>query len=233
MDIPSPRVVWMKVMTDLERRAGIFAALADQTRLRIVDLLTLGDLSSSEIGEQLALRSNLIAHHLGVLESAHIIARTRSEFDRRRSYIGLRPEVFDTLAPASVSPPDRVLFVCTANSARSQIAEVLWRNSSTIPAASAGTAPAVTVNPQAAESAARHGLTIDMDRHPRHIDDVRADGDLIITVCDDAHERLLKRDDLHWSIRDPARVGTPAAFDSAWETLGRRIRAFSSRLAVA
>ena len=82
------------MMTDLERRAGIFAALADQTRLRIVDLLTLGDLSSSEIGTALDLRSNLIAHHLGVLESAQIIARTRSEFDRRRSYIGLRPEVF-------------------------------------------------------------------------------------------------------------------------------------------
>lgn len=226
-------MVWMKAMTDLTRRAGIFAALADQTRLRMVDLLTLGDLSSSEIGAQLGLRSNLVAHHLGVLESAQIIARARSEFDQRRSYIGLRPEVFDTLAPASVPPPERVVFVCTANSARSQLAEVVWKDMSTIPVASAGTRPADAVNPGAVASAERHGLAIDEDRPPRHIDDVRAVGDLVITVCDDAHERLLTRDDLHWSIRDPARIGTAAAFDAALEALHRRIRGFVARLAPA
>lgn len=219
-------------MTDLARRAAIFAALADQTRLRIVDLLTLGDLSSSEIGVQLDLRSNLIAHHLGVLESAHIIARTRSELDRRRSYIGLRPEVFDTLAPPGVARPRRVLFVCTANSARSQMAEAIWRDMSPIEAASGGTRPAERVNSGATASAARHGLTIDGDARPRHVDDVRAEGDLVITVCDDAHESLDTRDDLHWSIRDPARLGTDAAFDDAFDALWQRIRAFSSRLAV-
>lgn len=226
-------MVWMKAMTDLTRRAGIFAALADQTRLRMVDLLTLGDLSSSEIGAQLGLRSNLVAHHLGVLESAQIIARARSEFDQRRSYIGLRPEVFDTLAPASVPPPERVVFVCTANSARSQLAEVVWKDMSTIPVASAGTRPADAVNPGAVASAERHGLAIDERRPPRHIDDVRAVGDLVITVCDDAHERILTRDDLHWSIRDPARIGTAAAFDAALEALHRRIRGFVARLAPA
>lgn len=220
-------------MTDLERRAGIFAALADQTRLRIVDLLTLGDLSSSEIGTSLQMRSNLIAHHLGVLESAHIIARTRSEFDRRRSYIGLRPEVFDTLAPASVPRPARVLFVCTANSARSQLAEALWRDMSEISVASAGTSPAEVVNPEAITTASRHGLTIDTAHRPRHIDDVRTEGDLVITVCDDAHEKLLSRDDFHWSIRDPTRIGTAAAFDTALETLSRRIQGFMNRLTAA
>ena len=226
-------VIWMDVMTDLERRAGIFAALADQTRLRVVDLLTLGDLSSSEIGTRLDLRSNLIAHHLGVLESAGIIARTRSEFDKRRSYIGLRPEVFDTLTPPSVAPPRRVLFVCTANSARSQLAEVIWRDTSAVAVASAGTRPAATVNPGATASAARHGLAIDTARAPQHIDEVRAEGDLVITVCDDAHERLRDGDDLHWSIRDPARAGTAAAFDTAFDALCQRIRAFSSRLIAA
>lgn len=220
-------------MTDLERRAGIFAALADQTRLRIVDLLTLGDLSSSEIGTTLDLRSNLIAHHLGVLESAQIISRTRSEFDRRRSYIGLRPEVFDTLAPPSFTPPRRVLFVCTANSARSQLAEVIWRDVSPVAVASAGTRPAEAVNPEATAAAARHGLAIDSDHHPRHLDDVRTDGDLVITVCDDAHERLRDSDDLHWSVRDPARIGTAAAFDATFDALVHRIRTFSSRLVAA
>lgn len=220
-------------MTDLERRVAIFAALAEQTRLRIVDMLTMGDLSSSEIAAGLGLTSNLVAHHLGVLESAHIIVRSRSEFDRRRSYIGLRPEVFDTLAPAGVPAPARVLFVCTANSARSRMAEVIWRETSSVPAISAGTRPAPAVNPGAIEAAARHGLEIDTDRRPQHIDDVRTTDDLVITVCDDAHERLRRRDDLHWSIPDPAAKGTAAAFDAAFETIRRRVRAFASRLAVA
>ncbi|NKF31080.1 ArsR family transcriptional regulator, partial [Pseudomonas sp. BGM005] len=64
-------------------------------------------------------------------------------------------------------------------------------------------------------------------------DEVRTDGDLVITVCDDAHESLLTRDDLHWSVRDPARVGTPAAFDDAFDALSLRIRALSSRLIAA
>jgi protein-tyrosine-phosphatase len=181
----------------------------------------------------LGLPSNLVAHHLRTLESARIILRTRSEFDRRRSYIGLRAEVFDTLAPASVAAPERVLFVCTANSARSQLAEVIWREASPVPAASAGTRPAAAVNPGAAASASRHGLHIDSARRPRHIDEVKSDGDLVITVCDDAHERMRSRDDLHWSIPDPAVAGTAAAFDAAFDSIRRRISAFSSRLAVA
>lgn len=224
-------MVMMNAMSDLERRVGIFAALADQTRLRIVDLLSLGDLSSSEIGGRLDLRSNLVAHHLGVLEAAFIIVRTRSEFDRRRSYIGLRPEVFDTLAPASVSPPTRVLFVSTANAVRSQLAEAIWRGVSTVAVASAGTQPADTVNPEAAASAARHQIPFDVRRRPERVEDVITEGDLVIALSDDVHERMLPRDHLHWSIRDPAGIGTGAAFDTVFEILSRRIRAFSTRLA--
>lgn len=217
-------------MTELKRRAGVFAALSDPTRLRIVDLLTLGDLSSSEIELLLELRSNLVAHHLRVLEKAGIVGRTRSEFDKRRSYIGLRSEVFDTLTPGSVDLPQRVVFVCTANSARSQLAEAIWRDSSAIPAASAGMHPGAVVNPGAVEAAARHGLRIDGGRSPQHISTVLADHDLVITVCDSAHEQLTGLDDLHWSIPDPAPVGTPEAFDSAFALIAQRIRALSLRL---
>ena len=217
-------------MTDLKRRVGIFAALADPTRLRIVDLLTLGDLSSSEIEILLELRSNLVAHHLRVLEKAGIVSRTRSEFDKRRTYIGLRSEVFDTLTPVSVEAPERVVFVCTANSARSQLAEAIWCDSSPIPAVSAGVAPGPTVNPGAVEAAARHGLLIDDSKSPQHLSQVLADHDLVITVCDSAHEQLTGRDDLHWSIPDPAPVGTAEAFESAFTLITQRIRALTLRL---
>jgi ArsR family transcriptional regulator, arsenate/arsenite/antimonite-responsive transcriptional repressor / arsenate reductase (thioredoxin) len=49
---------------------------------------------------------------------------------------------------------------------------------------------------------------------------VRADGDLIITVCDSAHEELGELADLHWSVPGP--VGD-ADFDSAVDELSRRV----------
>ena len=53
------------------------AALADTARLQITDTLLAGDASPSELGAMLAMPSNLLAHHLHVLEQAGIIARRR------------------------------------------------------------------------------------------------------------------------------------------------------------
>jgi protein-tyrosine-phosphatase len=217
-------------MTDLRRRVAIFAALADPTRLQIIDLLTMGDLAPSEIEMLLKLRSNLVSHHVRVLEKAQIVSRSRSEFDKRRTYIGLHPEIFASLTPGDVSIPNRVVFVCTANSARSQLAEAIWRESSTIPVASAGMRPGTAVNPGAIDAASRHGLTIDREKSPQSVGDVLTEQDLVITVCDSAHEQMDGRDDLHWSIPDPAPVGTPEAFESAFASIAHRIHALTMRL---
>ena len=81
----------------VERRAEVHAALADTTRLRVVDLLTVGDAASSELSSRLDVASNLLAHHLKVLERAGVVARHRSEGDGRRSYwrlaSGLPPKI--------------------------------------------------------------------------------------------------------------------------------------------
>src|SRR3954452_93757 len=102
------------------RRAAIHAALADPARLRIVDTLVVGDASPSELAVMLAMPSNLLAHHLRVLEGEGLVTRTRSEGDGRRSYLRLVPGALDDLSPAPLRAVTRVVFVCTANSARSQ-----------------------------------------------------------------------------------------------------------------
>ena len=71
------------------------AALADPARLRITDTLLTGDASPSELAAMLAMPSNLLAHHLHVLEQAWIITRRRSEGDRRRTYLQLVPGALD------------------------------------------------------------------------------------------------------------------------------------------
>lgn len=220
-------------MPDLDARAAAFAAIADPTRLRIVDLLTVSDLAPSEIMAELSMSSNLVSFHLGVLEERGIVRRARSEADRRRSYARLVPEVFLALGPEPVPVSGRVVFVCTANSARSQLAEALWARSSDIPASSAGTAPGSTIHPAAIEAASRAGIAISAAAHPKRLADIRRDGDYLISVCDRAHELLGGQDDAHWSIPDPAARATPAAFDAVVEDLRKRIADVSPRLVAA
>jgi len=155
--------------------------------------------------------------------------RTRSEADRRRTYLRLVPSALDGMLPGALGTASRVLFVCTANSARSQLAAALWRRASTIPAASAGTHPAERIDPGAVATAHRHRVPLRILR-PRPLDDVLAEDDFVITVCDNAHEELGDLHGLHWSVPDPARVGTDAAFDAAFEELTRRVDDLAPRL---
>ena len=205
------------------------AALADPARLLITDTLADGDASPSELAGMLAMPSNLLAHHLRVLEEAGLVTRHRSEGDRRRSYLRLVPGALDTLAGVPQRAARRVLFVCTANSARSHLAAALWRQASRVPAASAGTHPADAIAPGAVDAALRHQLPLPR-RRPRHISGVQDDGDLVITVCDLAHEELGQLAALHWSVPDPVPAGDPAGFDAALDELGRRVRRLAPRL---
>jgi len=215
---------------ELSRRAAKHAALSDPARLRIVDLLTLGDLSPTAIRVALGMPSNLITHHVNTLEAAGIVSRSRSEADKRRSYVHLTVTALDGLLPGAVERADRVVFVCTANSARSQLAVALWMQRSSIPAASGGTHPSDQIDPGAIAAAQRHHLAL-ADAHPRLLGDVLADGDFVITVCDNAHEELGVTGNLHWSIPDPVRIGTAAAFDTTYSELQRRISELAPRLA--
>jgi protein-tyrosine-phosphatase/DNA-binding HxlR family transcriptional regulator len=221
--------------TDLVRRASVHAVLADVARLRIVDALLLGDASPSELAALTGQPSNLVAHHLGVLERHGLIARNRSEGDRRRSYVRLIDAGLDDLSLPTAHVGDRVLFVCTANSARSQLAAALWRRFNRVPAVSAGTHPADRVDPRAIATATRHRLRLPRVR-PRHIDDVRQDGDLVVSVCDQAHEQLERerrtRVQIHWSIPDPVRIDTDEAFEDAFAEISGRVERLSSAIPV-
>jgi len=214
----------------LRARAQVHAALGEPARLAIVDRLALGDASPSELGRELGVPSNLLAHHLKLLEQAGVIERSRSEGDHRRTYLRLRPRTLAGLGPMGLRQAPRVVFVCTHNSARSQLAAALWAQQSPVPATSAGTHPAAQVHPLAATVARGRGLSLSRAR-TSHIDEVLHDDDLVVAVCDNAHEELGPQagDRLHWSIPDPARVGTDTAFEQAFTDIADRV----SRLAPA
>jgi protein-tyrosine-phosphatase len=214
----------------LARRAAVHAALADPARLAITDTLLAGDASPSELAAMLAMPSNLLAHHLHVLEQAGVITRRRSEGDRRRTYLQLVPGALDPLAAPPAREARRVLFVCTANSARSHLAAALWRRASSVPAVSAGTRPGPAIDPGAIDAARRHRLPLPRLR-PRHISQVQEAGDLVVTVCDLAREELGGQTAVHWSVPDPVQVGDPASFDTAVADLSGRVERLAPRLA--
>lgn len=220
-------------MADLRRRAAIHAALADVTRLAVVHLLATGDAAASEISAALGTPSNLLAHHVRTLERAGLVTRRRSEGDGRRSYLSLasRAEwLLGEAAPGAAVPARRVLFVCTANTARSHLAAAAWRRSSAVPSASAGTHPGERVHPGAVAAAGRHGLDLPAVT-PRLLADAEQPGDLLVTVCDRAHEELGGRDWAHWSVPDPVAAGTPQAFDLACAELAARVRTLATVVA--
>ncbi len=218
-----------------EQRALIHAALGDPGRLAIVDALTLTDRAPSDLAAMLEIGTNLLTHHLDVLERAGVIERVISTGDKRRRYVRLVGNALVDLAPHTATiEADRVLFVCTANSARSQLAAGLWRQVTHRASSSAGTHPGPRVHPGAIAVAARHGL--DLARiQPQSIDEVAARPDLVVTVCDRAHEEaaayFARTPQLHWSIDDPAETGTRAAFEQAFEEIDARIRRLADRVA--
>jgi protein-tyrosine-phosphatase/DNA-binding HxlR family transcriptional regulator len=218
-----------ELISELERRAARHAALADPIRLRIVDLLILGDLSPTEMLATLGISSNLLSHHLNVLDAEGMISRSRSEADRRRSYVHLLPSALESLVPHGILHAQRVVFVCTANSARSQLAAALWRRHSELPAASAGTHPADRIEPRAIDTARHNQIQLD-DTKPRRLADIAMDGDFIVTVCDNAHEELGNHLGAHWSVADPVRGAREDAFDIAFNDLAQRVGELASRL---
>src|SRR6266550_474060 len=109
-------------------------------------------------------------------------------------------------------PMFRVLFLCTGNSARSQMAEALlnWKGRGRFHAESAGSSPADRVNPHAIETL-REYHTPWRGRAPRRIDGLeREPWDLVVTVCDRAKEScpIFPGQPImaHWGMADPALV---------------------------
>ena len=204
-------------------RAARHAALSDPIRLAVVDELATSDRSPVELRNMFGIESNLLAHHLDVLDSVGMITRSKSSGDGRRRYVHLKRERLHGLTPGGQRAAGRALFVCTHNSARSQIAAVLWRSLTGAAADSAGTHPAENVHRGAIAAVRRAGLDL-TGAIPRTFHNNGKLPRLVITVCDQAHEELASEPSwLHWSVPDPVAVGSKAAFDATLTELRERI----------
>ncbi len=195
--------------------------LTDDTRWRILQALRASDMLVGEIAAQTGLAQNLVSYHLTILRQSKLIYIHKSDADARASYYGIDLEKLSqlyqqlggALALPSVVVPARgtarlVVFLCRANSARSQIAEGWMRTLSDgrITVRSAGIQP-TQLHPLATQVMADVGIDIGY-QHAKHVDTLKnLHPDAVITVCDIAREECAVWDQasqwLHWSIPDP------------------------------
>jgi protein-tyrosine-phosphatase/DNA-binding transcriptional ArsR family regulator len=186
----------------------------------------------------------LVSYHLGRLRAERLVSMRRSAADGRDVYYsldlarcaellaatgaalhpGLRPARDARLRRTRA----RVLFLCTGNSARSQMAEALVAQLSDgiVEAFSAGSHPK-PLHPDAVRVMRARGIDL-AGRRSKHLSEfARRRFDYVISLCDRVREvcpEFPGRPDLvHWSIPDPAREADPAAFERTATELAERI----------
>ncbi|QXN95610.1 ArsR family transcriptional regulator [Nocardia iowensis] len=203
-------------------------------RWQLLSELAASDRQVRELTKLIGQRQSLTSYHLGQLRDGGLVRMRRSSADKRDAYYSLdlvacRDELAEAGAalhpglrlvptvptPPMASPgrqsrpPVRVLFLCTGNSSRSQMAEALLERlgGARVVAASAGTRPK-PVHPNAVRVMHEHGIDIG-GRHPKHVS-VFADQrfDYVISLCDRAREACVEFPATavvaHWSMPDPA-----------------------------
>jgi ArsR family transcriptional regulator, arsenate/arsenite/antimonite-responsive transcriptional repressor / arsenate reductase (thioredoxin) len=221
-------------------------------RWAILSELARSDLRVRELTAALGGRQSLVSYHLGRLRSDGLVTTRRSSFDGRDSYYRvdlarfreLLAETGAALHPAlrlmPAEPPRvdraRVLFLCTGNSSRSQIAEALLRDMAPerADAFSAGSRPK-PVHPEAIRVLGERG--IDISRAESKPLTVFASDrfDHVVSLCDRVREVCPEfpgsPDTAHWSVPDPA--AEPAgAFARVADELTERIAFFLHVLAL-
>jgi protein-tyrosine-phosphatase/DNA-binding transcriptional ArsR family regulator len=224
-------------------------------RWRLLGELGRSDRQVRELCALVGRSQSLVSYHLGRLRAAGMVSMRRSSADRRDAYYSvdlarceqllaatggaLHPGL--RLAPAASSERrrqpgaarPRLLFLCTGNSTRSQIAQALVEQlaGGSIEAFSAGSDPK-PLHANAVRALREHGIDI-AGRRTTHLDELAQQTfDYVISLCDRVRElcpEFPDRPDLiHWSIPDPAREGdadaqTYPAFQRTATELAARI----------
>jgi protein-tyrosine-phosphatase/DNA-binding transcriptional ArsR family regulator len=194
-------------------------------------LLALTDLRAGDVVERLQVPANAASYHFKHLRAAGLLRDRRSSLDARDVYYsvdlerlrslyeaaggalhpGLAPGRGEAPAGSTLERPLRVLFLCTHNSARSQLAEGIMRQSGgdQVEVFSAGSEPS-EVHPMARRMLSDLGIDPSSHTSKSMGQFVDQTFDYVITVCDRVKEHCpafsADPEEIHWSLPDPAAV---------------------------
>ena len=225
--------------------------LAHDIRWRILLALSQSDHRVEELVKQIRQPHNLISYHLKRLRLQKLVSERRSSADARDIYYSLNldrfrqmyfetgqalhpgvSESFSTSQPQTKNlsgSPIRVLFLCTHNSARSQMAEGLLRELShnKIEAFSAGSKP-TSIHPLAIRVMSGRGIDLRTHRAKYLEEFLGQNFDYVITVCDRVREVCPvfpgDPEKIHWSFPDPAAIeGKLQTREGSFEDTARQL----------
>jgi protein-tyrosine-phosphatase/DNA-binding transcriptional ArsR family regulator len=221
-------------------------------RWRLLGELARSDRMVHELTGLVGEPQNLVSYHLGKLRDGRLVSARRSDADRRDAYYtvhlariaGLLSATGGALHPGlRLTPPSphaagpgavRVLFLCTGNSARSQMAEALAgaRSGGAVEAYSAGSHPK-PVHPNAVRvMREEHGLDLTghASKHLDVFDDQRFDW--VISLCDRVREVCPEfpghPEIIHWSIPNP--VAGDADVDASYPLFQQTAAELATRI---
>jgi protein-tyrosine-phosphatase/DNA-binding transcriptional ArsR family regulator len=206
--------------------------IGDRHRWAILSQLASSDRRVGELTELVGERQNLVSYHLRELRDAGLVSSRRSSFDGRDTYYRLNvdrcgelfrgsaealhsalrlvPSAMTSRRPSGRLP--RVLFLCTGNSARSQMAEALLDSQSghAIQSRSAGSHPKV-LHPNSVRVMAERGIDISRNTTTHLRRYAQNQFDYVVTLCDKVREVCPEFPGdptrIHWSVPDPAAEG--------------------------
>lgn len=244
----------MDTITQAGNSPEFLKLLAHDIRWGVLRVLSRSDHQVQDLVRLLNQPYNLVSYHLRRLRDMQIIREHRSTMDAREVYYSLDVirlrDLFqatgDALHPAmrgdvqaremaisvaeqtNASNRPRVLFLCTHNSARSQMAEGILRHLAVdnIEVESAGT-EVTHVRTEAMETMAALGIDIS-GQHSKNLNEfVGQHWDYVVTVCDRAKESCPTFPDdpelIHWSFDDPSAVKQEGARLVAYQKTAREL----------
>jgi protein-tyrosine-phosphatase/DNA-binding transcriptional ArsR family regulator len=222
-------------------------------RWRLLSELARSDRRVGELCELAARRQSLVSYHLRQLRDGGVVSVRRSAADGRDSYymldlarcgellvsagVALHPALAPTAPPhvnrSGGSVLARVLFLCTGNSARSQMAEALCAQLSdgAVSAHSAGSRPK-PLHQNAVRVMRERGIDIS-GRRSKHLSEFAGRRvDYVISLCDRVRELCPDfpgaPEAIHWSIPDPAR--DPGSDDETLSAFERTAAELETRI---
>ena len=241
---------------------GFLGLAGHPVRWRLLRELAGSDRQVRELVRSVGEPQSLVSYHLARLRAGELVSMRRSSADGREAYYSVNlARCEDRLAAIGAAlhpglrmvperavevtrlpePNARVLFLCTGNSARSQMAEALLQHQTgnTVEAFSAGSHPS-RLHPNAVRAMRERGIDI-TGRRTKHLEEfVDQRFDYVVTLCDRVREICPEFPGpsvaIHWSIADPSGAGdsnrtTYPEFRRSADDLATRIRFLVWRMA--
>lgn len=235
-------------MSTTEHPAPLFRLLADPVGWHLVTNLAQSDYLVGDLATLLEQPPEQVSHYLTTLHQMGLVNQRQSDANPADTFyrldllalrdafssagLAIHPVVggVEDVTPEALPPTkQRVLFLCTGNSARSQMAEGLMCHLSKgkVDVVSAGSQPS-QVHPLAVETMQQAGIDITQQRS-KHMDEFLGQTfDYVITVCDRQREACPvfpgNPQQYHWSFPDPVTVEPEHAREQAFKSTANQLR---------